>query len=118
MLLFSEADPRRFVACDIDAGETNVFAYAFMRPDGCLGVVLINKDVEAEYDVEVRPGGGQSRARAIGLEGVWHGTRATLGGAKIDPSGEWTPDWVEISMSEAGLTYPLAPATAALIVFE
>ena len=118
MLLFSEADPKQFVGCDIEAGEANVFAYAFTRSDGRLGVVLINKDVDTGYDVEVRPGGAQSRARAIALEGVWHGTKATLGGAKIDPSGEWLPDWRRIPVSAASLSYPLAPATAALIVFE
>jgi len=119
MLLFSEADPKQFVGCDIEAGEANVFAYAFTRSDGRLGVVLINKDVEVAYDVEVKPGGDQSSvARAIALEGVWHSTKATLGGAKIDPSGEWIPDWRRIPVSVASLSYPLAPATAALIVFE
>ena len=118
MLLFSEADPRRFVGCDIEAGEANVFAYAFTRSDGRLGVVLINKDLDTVYDVAVRPGGGPSRGRAIALEGVWHSTKATLGGAKIDPSGEWTPEWREIPVSEGVLTYRIGAATAALIVLE
>lgn len=118
MLLFSESDPKQFVSCSTDRDDANVYAYAFTNGDGLLSVVMINKDVDQGFNVTLDPGTPFSSASTIALEGLWWGEKATLGGAKIKPSGEWTPTWTYLEPSAGRLSLTLNAATAILIVFD
>jgi hypothetical protein len=119
MVLFSTAAPQRFIGIRVEKKvDDNCFAYAFFDVNGKMAAVVVNKELDRAFDVELALVGGCSAARSISLKGDWRRASAALGDARIYESGLWSPIWDEHAVLSSKLVLAVPAATATLIVFD
>lgn len=127
-LMFKLGGKGRSVPLDVNAGKSNLSAYAVAGGDGNLSVTLINRDHGAAAEpamirFSVNGGKPKGTGESITLLAPQGDVRAksgvTLGGAAVTPDGNWTGKWQSLPASafaEDGMVSITVPPTSAMIL--
>ena len=107
--------------------ELNFNAYAFRDGDGSFYVTLINKTPgetasPAMVTVQLPPGTGAGTWQRLNLvqenQDVAAKTGIRLGGAEVDPQGNWAGQWQPVAAANSGSpTFSVPPASATILHF-
>lgn len=121
MLLFSYFADSYLLPVTLDAGGTNLTAYAARNKQNKLQLALINKDLERPVAVTIRSDSDRSQGRVLFLlaPSVESATKVTLGGSEVAADGTWRPTRQENTHTGKNMKRVYLPvASAALILFD
>jgi hypothetical protein len=119
LLLAAGAGPGSLVATTLTDAPDTLRAWAVARPDGTLGLALVNVDADTDAGLVVDVGSAVATARSSALAGP--GLAATSGvtfaGASVDIDGTWTAE-PPTSQAIAGtrITTTVPAGSASLLV--
>jgi hypothetical protein len=118
MLAFAQAGHGSRVQTTVDADGANLKAYATRGIDGQPRLVLINKEITRDLDVNVTTGTRTASAKVNRLIAprAASKTGVTLGGSAVDADGIWKPVAIEtIRITNGTLEIQMPAASAAVI---
>lgn len=121
MLFFREFAHGSIIPVKLDAGDSNVSAYASLSSARKLQVAIINKDQTRDFkiDLSVRGLRGAARCLALCAPAIDSTRGVTLGGAAVTKDGSWIPKEQERLQAKNGrMTVDVAKVSASLFSFE
>ncbi|HWX92858.1 MAG TPA: glycosyl hydrolase family 79 C-terminal domain-containing protein [Terriglobales bacterium] len=118
MLAFAQAGMGRLFGCHLEAGGSNLEAFATQPGDDRRVVTLIHKGGGSDALVHVEGAGASEKASVLRLTGpsLDSKTGVRFGGVEVTATGEWRPAQVEEFRIEGGKVLVRVPAASAAVV--
>jgi hypothetical protein len=118
MLMFAQAAPGALIPAQFVSDTSGLKAFAVRAPDEMLRVCLINQDITRDERVAIDPGRRFTIGSILRLAGPAIDATAgvTLGGARVDEFGRWTPPTQEkMPLTGHEMIVEVPAASAALV---